>query len=50
MFINVINVGWYCIHPGGGHGNPCQYSCLENLLDRGALWVTVQWSQRVRYN
>ena len=22
--------------PGGRHGNPLQYSCLENLLDRGA--------------
>ena len=22
--------------PGGGHGNPVQYSCLENLMDRGA--------------
>ena len=22
--------------PGGGHGNPLHYSCLENLLDRGA--------------
>ena len=22
--------------PGGGHGNPLQYSCLENLLDSGA--------------
>ena len=22
--------------PGGGHGNPCQYSCLESLMDRGA--------------
>ena len=22
--------------PGGGHGNPLQYSCLENPLDRGA--------------
>ena len=21
--------------PGGGHGNPIQYSCLENLMDRG---------------
>ena len=27
--------------PGGGHGNPLQYSCLENPLDRGASWVTV---------
>ena len=22
--------------PGGGYGNPFQYSCLENLMDRGA--------------
>ena len=22
--------------PGGGHGNPPQYSCLENAMDRGA--------------
>ena len=22
--------------PGGGHGNPLQYSCLENPIDRGA--------------
>ena len=28
--------------PGGGHGNPLQYSCLENPMDRGAWWVTVQ--------
>ena len=27
--------------PGGGHGNPLQYSCLENPLDRGAEWATV---------
>ena len=27
--------------PGGGHGNPLQYSCLENSMDRGAWWVTV---------
>ena len=27
--------------PGGGHGNPLQYCCLENPMDRGALWVTV---------
>ena len=25
--------------PGGGHGNPLQYSCLENSVDRGA-WLT----------
>ena len=27
--------------PGGGHGNPLQYSCLKNLMDRGAWQVTV---------
>ena len=27
--------------PGGGHGNPLQYSSLENLVDRGAWWATV---------
>ena len=27
--------------PGRGHGNPCQYSCLENPMDRGAWWATV---------
>ena len=25
--------------PGGGHGNPLQYSCMENPMDRGALWA-----------
>ena len=27
--------------PGGENGNPPQYSCLENLMDRGAWWTTV---------
>ena len=27
--------------PGGGHGNPLQYSCLGNPMDRGAWWATV---------
>ena len=27
--------------PGGGHDNPLQYSCLENLMDRGAWQATV---------
>ena len=26
--------------PRGGHGNPLQYSCLENPIDRGAWWAT----------
>ena len=27
--------------PGGGHGNPFQYSCLKNPMDRGA-WQSLQ--------
>ena len=27
--------------PEGGHGNPLQYSCLENPMDRRAWWATV---------
>ena len=27
--------------PGVGNGNPLQYSCLENFMDRGACWATV---------
>ena len=27
--------------PGEGHGNPLQYSCLENPMDRRAWWTTV---------
>ena len=27
--------------PGGGHGNSLQYSCLENIKDRGAWRATV---------
>ena len=27
--------------PGGGRGNPLQYSCLENPIDRGAWWAIV---------
>ena len=27
--------------PGGGNGNPLQYSCLENSMGTGAWWATV---------
>ena len=27
--------------PGEGNGNPLQYSCLENFMDRGAWWAPV---------
>ena len=35
---------------GEGNGNPLQYSCLENPLDRKTWWATVHGSQRVGYN
>ena len=34
--------------PGEGNGNPLQYSCLGNLIDRRTLWATVHWIARVR--
>ena len=34
--------------PGEGNGNPLQYSCLKNPMDRGAWWATVQWVTKNR--
>ena len=31
--------------PGDGHGNPLQYSCLGNPMDRRAWWATVAKSR-----
>ena len=36
--------------PGEGNGNPLQYSCLENLMDRGAWRATVHGVARVRHD
>ena len=36
--------------PGEGNGNPLQYSCLENPMDRGAWQATVHGFTRVRHN
>ena len=36
--------------PGEGNGNPLQYSCLENSMDRGALWAMSMGLQRVRHD
>ena len=44
---NAGDTGDMCSIPGSGrspregHGNPLQYSCLENLMDRGGWWATV---------
>ena len=41
--------------PGEGSGNPLKYSCLENSMDRGAWWATVDgvaksWTQLSEHN
>ena len=36
--------------PRGGHGNPLQYCCLENPLDRRAWWATSKGSLRVGHD
>ena len=36
--------------PGGGNGNPVQYSCLENPMDRGAWQATVNRWKRVGHD
>ena len=38
---DVVSVPGSRRSPGGGNGNPLQYSCLENAMDRGAWWSTV---------
>ena len=47
--ISACNAGNLGSIPGSGrslgekNGNPLQYSCLENPMDRGAWWATVHW-------
>ena len=49
MWENQIrSLGWEEALEKEGIGNPLQYSCLENPMDRGACWVT--GSQRVRHD
>jgi len=41
---NAGDLGWISglgRSPAEGNGNPLQYSCLENPMDRGAWWATV---------
>ena len=37
-------------YPGEGNGNPLQYSCLENLMNKGAWWATVHEVARVGHD
>ena len=34
------SISWLGRSPEGGNGNPLQYSCLKNSMDRGAWWAT----------
>ena len=36
--------------PGGGNGNPLQYSCLENPMDRGSWWATAHGVAKSQHN
>ena len=36
--------------PREGNGNPLLYSCLENLMDQGAWWATVQEVTRIGHD
>ena len=36
--------------PGEGNGNPIQYSCLENSMDKGAWWATVHGVAKVGHD
>ena len=37
-------------YPGEGNGKPLQYSCLENLMHRGAWQATIHSVTRVRHD
>ena len=41
---------WVCKIPGVGNGNPFQYSCLENPMDRGAWQTTVHGLHRTGHD
>ena len=50
----LVNAGEVCSitgsrrSPGGGNGNPLQYSCLKNPMDRGAWWAIVVATSQTR--
>ena len=44
-------VPWLGRSSGEGNGNPLQYPCLENIMDRGAWWVGCSpWGHRVGHD
>ena len=47
---DVLSIPGSRISPGGRHGNPLQYSCLVNSMERGAWQATVHGVARVRHD
>ena len=47
---NMSSIPGWGRSPGGGKGNPLQYSCQENPMDRGACQGTVHGVTRVGHN
>jgi len=39
LVFSVLNLHIHRIIPGGSHGNPLQYSCLENTMGRGLIYL-----------
>ena len=54
LFLKSLQHKWiikvYTQTCGEGNGNPLQYSCLENPMDRGAWQATVHGVTRVRHD
>ena len=49
LFFFLLVMG-YNLHPGGGHGNLLQYSCLENPHGQRSLAGYSPWGHQVRHN
>ena len=47
---DMVSIPGWGRYPRGGNGNPLQYSCLENLMDRGAWQAMVHGITRVGHN
>ena len=50
LFIVVVQIHKYMYTSGEGNGNPLQYSCLENPMDRGAWRATVLGVARIGHD
>ena len=49
LFSKLFNYSLICT-PGEGNGNPLQFSCLENSMDRGAWGAEIHGVERVRHD